>query len=436
MYKPVAENDVRTVDALLNFYRKAYAVVGTVILTVGICLIPFLDKLVKGSYPEDINIVLLYIVYLLNASISYFMYAYRSSLIVVYQREDINSVTNMIVTVLLMVCQISILFLTNNYMLFAVMQPIFTVANNLRIAFVVKKMFPQYKCEGRISHEIIGELKKKVSGTVIVKISQMTRNSFDSICVSAFIGLSETAIYNNYYYVIRAVTSILSIFSNSIMGGVGNHVVLKTKDENFNELKKIDFIYMNISGWCTVFILCLIQPFMELWMGSGMLLPMSVVILLCIYFYFLKIGDMLTVYSSTNGLWWEYRFWSVTEILLNISLNILLAKYYGLHGIVIATIFTIFGLNLVVGPIITFKNYFGIKRLKEYWTYQTIYFLVTFTICLITYTLCSLITVGDVIQMLCVRFAVCLLIPGVIYTVIYGRTKYFKYAVDIVFNRK
>jgi hypothetical protein len=145
---------------------------------------------------------------------------------------------------------------------------------------------------------------------------------------------------------------------------------------------------------------------------------------------------MLTVYSSNNGLWWEYRFWSVAEILLNISLNILLAKYYGLHGIVIATIFTIFGLNLVVGPIITFKNYFGIKRLKEYWTYQTIYFLVTFTICLITYTLCSLITVGDVIQMLCVRFAVCLLIPGVIYTVIYGRTKYFKYAVDIVFNRK
>jgi O-antigen/teichoic acid export membrane protein len=228
----------------------------------------------------------------------------------------------------------------------------------------------------------------------------------------------------------------MGVISNSLVGGIGNHVVLRTKEENFSELKKLDFIYMNFSGWCTVFILCLVQPFMELWMGKDMVLPLDVVVLLCIYFYLMKIGDMRSIYSSTNGLWWEYRFWSIIEALMNIILNILLAKYFGLYGIITATIITIFGVNLLWGPYITFKNYFGKVRLNEFWIYQAIYFVVTVIVCVVTYSVCCRINFGETIEILCIRFVVCIVIPGILYFVIYSRTMYFKYAVNIIFNRK
>jgi O-antigen/teichoic acid export membrane protein len=229
---------------------------------------------------------------------------------------------------------------------------------------------------------------------------------------------------------------MITVFSNSLMGGIGNHVALKTKEENYRELKKIDFVYMNLSGWCTVFIFCLVQSFMELWMGKDMLLPQSIVILLCLYFYFMKIGDMRSMYTATNGLWWEHRYRSIAEALLNIVFNIVLAKYFGLYGIITATIITMLFINHFWGGYITFKNYFGTEKLKDYWLYHAGYFLITLVICAITYAVCCFINADGALKTLCTRFMICLVIPGIMYLVIYGRTEYFKETVNIILKRK
>ena len=47
MYKPLAEKDVKRVRVLLKFYKTVYRIVGTVILILGICLIPLLPHLIK-----------------------------------------------------------------------------------------------------------------------------------------------------------------------------------------------------------------------------------------------------------------------------------------------------------------------------------------------------------------------------------------------------
>ena len=61
MYKPIAEDDEETLCALLNVYKKIYQVIGTVILAVGLAIIPILPKLISGSYPLEINIYALYL---------------------------------------------------------------------------------------------------------------------------------------------------------------------------------------------------------------------------------------------------------------------------------------------------------------------------------------------------------------------------------------
>ena len=59
MYKPIAENDYTTIRALLNLYRKLYRIIGTVILIIGLLLIPFLKILVPEELPPEINLYLL-----------------------------------------------------------------------------------------------------------------------------------------------------------------------------------------------------------------------------------------------------------------------------------------------------------------------------------------------------------------------------------------
>ena len=51
MYKPVAQDDDEAICALLKLYKKLYQIIGTIILVIGLCILPFVEKLVHGSYP-------------------------------------------------------------------------------------------------------------------------------------------------------------------------------------------------------------------------------------------------------------------------------------------------------------------------------------------------------------------------------------------------
>ena len=47
LYKPIASNDEKQISKLMNFYREAYRCVALTIFVIGLCVIPFLDILVK-----------------------------------------------------------------------------------------------------------------------------------------------------------------------------------------------------------------------------------------------------------------------------------------------------------------------------------------------------------------------------------------------------
>lgn len=435
MYKPVAEGRTDIVNSLLNFYRKVYACVGMAVLAVGLSILPFLPRFIKGAYPTDISLTVLYLIYLGNAVISYFMFAYMSSLIVVYQRDDVNSRTNVLVTLLLTVTQIIILTRFRNYLLFSLMMPVFTVLNNIRIAYIVKKMFPQYHCEGKIPETILADMKKQIAGTVVQRICAVARNSFDSICTSAFIGLTMTAKYNNYYSIIAALTSFMQIFQSSITGGIGNHAVIKSEDENYQELKELDFVYMWISGWCTICLFCLTQPFMRLWMGDRMMLSDAALMLFCIYFYVLKIGDMRSIYTNARGLWWQHRWRSIFEAVGNITLNFLLTKYFGIYGIISATIITLLLINTIWGGRIVFRHYFGLKHIGDYFKYQAGYAAVTAVLCFVTWNICEMLPVKAGVFVLPARGIICVIVPNLFYILIYRRLSYFHKLKEVLLRK-
>jgi O-antigen/teichoic acid export membrane protein len=423
LYRPVAENDVKTVNAILNFYRKAYRIIGSAILVMGTALIPFLPYLIKESYPAQIVLWKVYSVFLLNTVVSYFLFAYLSPLITVYQREDINSNINSVITILGTGCKLGLLFLTKNYYFYLLTVPLFTIAGNLAVAYQVKKNFPQYRCEGKIPVEIIRELKKLVTGTFIQRACSLTRNSLDSICISAFLGLSATAVYGNYFCISASLTQFVAVIAAAFAGGVGNHVATKSKEENFEELQKLDFLYLLVSGWCTVCLFCLYQPFMTLWMGKKSLLDMTSVALFCLYFYLLKLGDVRYLYSTANGLWWKMKWRAIGETVGNLVLNIALGSLFGIHGIIAATAISLFLFNCLWSTQILFTEYFGKKLLAQHFRAQFIYSLVTCSALLLTYRLCCLFRSPDLLLVLVYRGVLCVIVPGLLYWAVYHRTR-------------
>ena len=224
---------------------------------------------------------------------------------------------------------------------------------------------------------------------MIQRVCGISRNSLDNIILSAYLGLTAVSIYGNYYYIMHAINVVMLCFTKSITSIVGNKIVEDTVENNHNDMIKFNYIYMWFASVCTVCLLCLYQPFMSMWMGEDMLLPTNVMVLMCIYFYSLCMGDIRYIYTTGSGLWWEGRFRSFWEAASNFILNIVLGKYFGMLGIVCATLFSIIVINFGYGTTIIYKYYFkGIKK-RNYYLQNLYIALITFGSGFVAYVLCT-----------------------------------------------
>ncbi|MBP3803811.1 MAG: oligosaccharide flippase family protein [Oribacterium sp.] len=419
MYRPVAENDTDTINALLYFYRRVYHVIGSVITVIGLGLIPVLHLFIKDDVPRDINIYIIYLIFLCNTVIGYFFYGYLSSILNAYQRLDIISLVTSLSQTLGYICQLAAVIFISNYYLYILFFPLATLANNFLTAYAVRRMYPQYRCKGNVTTEQRKVIWKRVYGIMVEKICGTTRNSFDSICISAFIGLSATAVYNNYYYIIMALNTLFYTVLNAVQPGVGNSIVLYDEEKNLDDMRHMNFGYMVVSGWAFISLICLYQPFMILWVGDEYLLPVSSVLLFAVYFYVLRMGDIRSVYAQAKGLWWENRYLAITESVLNLVLNIVLARVFGINGVIAATIIALFGINFCLSSGIVYKYYFGPDKLGRYFLQHLLYIVVTAVVCIITVWLCRKVEYKG-IWLLFIRAAICCIIPGLLYAGVFG----------------
>lgn len=79
MYAPMAERAYSKTAALLHYYKNIYRAIGFVILGLGLCVVPFLDIIIKDK-PDVPGLTLYYLIFLINTVISYWLSSYKASL--------------------------------------------------------------------------------------------------------------------------------------------------------------------------------------------------------------------------------------------------------------------------------------------------------------------------------------------------------------------
>ncbi len=94
LYKPIAEEDHHRIALLMKFYKRIYQAIGIAVFVIGLCLIPFLPKLIK-NYDRltqlHINAVLVFVLFLFKSAASYFFFAYKSAIIKAHQKAYVVS---------------------------------------------------------------------------------------------------------------------------------------------------------------------------------------------------------------------------------------------------------------------------------------------------------------------------------------------------------
>ena len=431
MYKPIAEGNKKRICELLTLYRKSYHIVGAVILGAGLLLIPFIPQLIHEELPVSVNLYALYILYLLNSVISYFLFAYRESLLYAHQRDDISQLFRTNLLIGKNVAQAIVLLVFKQYYAYLLIEIIFTVLTNLWIGKVTQERYPEYQCVRGEKVKMSDDIKNQLKGLVLGNVCDKARNSLDSIILSAYLGLTVVAIYNNYYYIYSALYGVVLVVCDAMSASIGNSIVTESVEKNYNNLQKFSFLMAWISGWIAICMLCIYQPFMELWMGKNLMLSDFNMMLFCIYFYAINMNNIRNQYIIGTGIWWKLKYSNIAEAFGNVILNLVLGKFFGITGIIIATIITIFVFNFLWRTIILFKTYFKGMSLQDFFRNHFYWFMCAMVAAIVTWGICSRIHVNTILQLF-INGAICVIVPNVILLVLFCKTRQFSNAKQFV----
>ena len=427
LYEPLTRNDTDKINQVLTWLKKIYHIVGIVIMGCGTLCIPFLPSLIHGNYPDSINIYVLFILMLFNSGISYFLFAYKEALLIADQKKDVITNIRSAVTVFVSLLQFLALLLFRSYYLYVVLLIVGTVSSNLLMSRAVSRRYPYLK-HATEKTKIPDSTKKELIGLSINRLSNISRNAFDNIIISSTIGLVATSIYGNYYMIYTVVIGITGIICGSIQAGIGNSIAVKSEKENFENLLDFSFLFSWISGWCSVTMACLYQPFMEIWVGPALMLSDTDMFLFVAYFYLINMNHIRNQYILGNAFWWKLKGAYLAESIGNLVLNMILGNLFGITGVLIATILTIFFCNYLMCNSILFKNYFRKESIWLFYRQQFYYLIVAVLAIAVTYFICMQS------QSIIIRAMICVFIPNGIFIALYFPCSRWKSGMKIVKN--
>ena len=425
MYKPVAENDQEKIKSLISFYKKAYFIIGAVVLVVGLAVLPFLPYIIKDSSDIQFNIYLLFAIALFNTIIGYF-FAHKRTIIFAYQRNDIEQKVTLLFRVLLGAAQILILLILKNYVFYLATMPFFTLFDSLLIAYIANRRYPYIKEKGqKLESSERNRIFKNTSALMIHKIGSVVVFATDNIIIAVFLGLTILGYYSNYALVITSISVLLNLFCYAVRSSAGNMIAKEDKDKVFKTFNTLNFLFFWMVGFCAISLITLSQPFISTWIADNYRLDIITVLLLVISFYLTASRQMVQVFKDAAGLFWQDRFKPLVESAINIAASILLVIYWGLPGVVLGTIISSVSTVIWVEPYVLFKHYFK-RSVKSYLLKYIFFVFVTCAAGAATYFLCGLLPSGGW-RYFIAKMGICAVLPNLIFLLCFFKTESFKY---------
>lgn len=434
LYKPIAENDQNQICKLMNAYRKIYSTIACVIFILGLCLLPFIEYIIKDapSLKEDLRLI--YIFYLANTSVSYLL-IHKSTFLVAAQKDHLVSKYKVIISIVKTIIECVTLLIFKNFILYLLCAFLSSFVQNFIVAKVAEREYPILKQKSK--EKLATEEKKKLfadtRALAMYKVSGTVLNGTDSILVSSIFSTASAGILGNYNLITGQVYSFVMTLFSATSASVGNLAATSDKKHQYDIFQQMLFICFWLYCFCSTSLWTLLNPFMYIWQSEQYAFDKCVVIPLVIEFYIRGMLSPITQFRTSNGLFTQGRYRPVIMAAINIVTSIVLSKWIGISGIFWGTVISRAVTQLWYDPWLVYKNVFNIKVLKYFKTYF-IYAFVTVVCCALTSTLLDIVCPQYGIYKVLVGIIFSIVIPNVVIIVLFCKTTPYKATINKVYG--
>lgn len=376
LYKPIAENNNDLVASLVRFFRRIYLILSSVIIAVGLLIIPLLKFTVNSNLPFT-DIVVFYVLFLINTVCSYFV-AYKVVLINAMQRQRVRKFFLLGSNILLQIIHIVVLAIWKNYYAYLISTVCTTIITDIIFSIYCSRRYSIYLKPKELIKFDKKPILERLKSVFLYKIGGVLINSTDNILISTIVSTYAVGLYSNYLTITSSVQVFIAVITSSLIAGVGSLAAGK----NVNKQKELFFsstlFFHFLGGLGFVGFSLLFNEFIDIWIGSEYCLDFWTVMIIALNFYLSNAISSVWVFREANGLFTKVRYLLLIRALINVGLSILLGIFLGVLGILLATAISLLVTCFWLEPQILFKNVF-ITDLKHYWLKQLKYFMLVAT---------------------------------------------------------
>lgn len=343
LYKPLVDKDTDRIKVLMNFYHRCYNYVGLAILGLGCCLMPFLHYLVnlEQSLPENLHLI--YFIFILQNSCTYFFFAYKQTLVSANQELYKIEKYNIAFTLINCITDIVVLLIFRNFIAYLLFKLALVIVKNIVISNKINREYPYitHPCDGKLTKDEKHRFFKDLYSISIFKVGSTLYNTFSNLIISIMIGTVVVGYYSNYFLITSQVSVVYMLIMTAISAGVGNVIVKEPQERQIKIYNKLSLVTFFVYSLFTICLFQLLNSFMNIWLGGvdrSYILNQWVVLFICLNFYIDASCQLDNVFRNAGGHFKIGRYLQIWGGLLNVALAIPLCYFYGLAGIFAAQV--------------------------------------------------------------------------------------------------
>ena len=269
---------------------------------------------------------------------------------------------------------------------------------------------------------------RDVKAMFLYRISGTVQSNTDNILISVFVGTASVGFYSNYAMVVMQITGIVSLIFNSIKASIGSLIVNRAtqNEEKYYFFRVSEMGNFWIVGFCSICFMVLFQDFVHIFFGAKYVVDWIVVIAIVLNFYISNIRQSVWMFREATGLFQETKYITVVTAVLNIIFSLLFGYFWGMAGILMATVLASMLYAWWKEPVVLYRVFFkrsAISYIVNYIKNAAVCILT----CAATYFLCEWVVLNNPYMEFTVHMLICGIVPNVIFLCVFWNTKEFQY---------
>lgn len=426
MYPAFAKKDETQITELLAIYRILYKIVGGIIISICVLLIPFLKYIIKDNSYDWKYIYSIFMLQAVATSAGYF-FAYKRIILITDLRESECVKVDAFCTATSILLQIFAVIRFRSYVLYLIIRILGNIAANMIVSLKVNFRYPYVKNKNNVSFNQIKEigLFRDIGQNCIQKICLTIYGGTDNIIISLFLGMQYVGIYSNYLLITSYITTFLNKTLRPLQASIANFNCLSSK-ENINSLfKMFDLISFFMASFISICYFIMLNPLMSIFFGSKYIFSQSFAFLFSLNAYIGTNQFFMNYYRETFGDYGRDRNYIIMGSIINLAASLFFVNSFGIQGVLIGTV--IGHLGFWGGRINTIYTHLLEESMIKYIYRQFSRFSLWCIEMTVIYWGCEqlLENVKDVYMALFLKFAMCISIPNVINILLYRKSEEF-----------